>query len=351
MNQKNARRTRKKQNRNILLLVIIGVVLFSKIAFDRVSVGTFGTDMRIKSERLVANIHDLFTASKEPVFPDEFYSEYTGYAIYDLKTDIVLKAIGVENPVVPASLTKLFTAHFARQHVDLDTPIAVESDALAMVKKGGSVAGLLPGDMKASEIMQAMLIPSGNDASYVLAEEVGKKISGDPEISANDAVAVFMAEMNRYLQENGYAHTHLTDPSGDAEADQTTADDLYRITKELLEDPFLSETVAASSVEARLPSGETVLWSNTNPFVNYSSGQVHPNITGVKTGSLNGSYSLILRYERKGDSYLILILGQPSRLQVETIAHNIIFNLDESYYGTPGILTNKFRDLFRNDTQ
>ncbi len=76
-------------------------------------------------------------------------------------------------------------------------------------------------------LFAAMLVPSGNDAAYVLADYCGGIISPKATTS-KERIEVFMKNLNEYLKQNDYKDTILYDPSGfDTEA-HTTALDLKR---------------------------------------------------------------------------------------------------------------------------
>ena len=54
-------------------------------------------------------------------------------------------------------------------------------DALGYVVAGSSVAKIKRGDvLTAEQLVEAMLLPSGNDAAYILACAAGRVIKNDP---------------------------------------------------------------------------------------------------------------------------------------------------------------------------
>ena len=52
-------------------------------------------------------------------------------------------------------------------------------------------------------MLQALLLPSGNDAAYAIAVQVGRIIAKDPEMDRYAAVSVFCKEMNKKAKELG----------------------------------------------------------------------------------------------------------------------------------------------------
>lgn len=115
-----------------------------------------------------------------------------------------------------------------------------------------------------------MLVPSENDASYVLADYCGGILSPEMKTS-KERIDIFMKNLNTYMQNHGYQDTVLYDPSGfDTEA-KTTVTDLTTVVKKLLEKQWFREIVSQTSYTATLPDGTTQTWRNTNTFLDPSS--------------------------------------------------------------------------------
>lgn len=74
-----------------------------------------------------------------------------------------------------ASLSKLFAIDYAMTKVKLDDKVEISDELLSLVPEGSSLANLRSGEYTAKQIIQAMLVPSGNDAAYALAYNIGKK--------------------------------------------------------------------------------------------------------------------------------------------------------------------------------
>ena len=63
-------------------------------------------------------------------------------------------------------------------------------------------------------LIEGMLLPSGNDAAYVLAAAAGRKIAKDPLLDGKRAVDVFMKQMKSYGTSIGLCGTNFTVPDG-----------------------------------------------------------------------------------------------------------------------------------------
>ena len=99
-----------------------------------------------------------------------------GYVVlYDAEKDEILYSKDGEKKIYPASTTKMLTAITAWKVIhDKDYVITV-GDEIHLIDPYSSVAGLEEGMQLTLEMMMdAMLMPSGNDAAYVLAVNCGR---------------------------------------------------------------------------------------------------------------------------------------------------------------------------------
>jgi len=299
------RRRRRRIFPRLLFLGLIGLLLFSGVRFV-----LYRQVLSPPLARLWVQVEDCFSSGAPPVIDTTQFAERT-FLISGLDSNEVLAQNHTDIPVVPASLSKLFTAVYSLELLSPEEDLWVDEDALRMLKQGGSNAGLLPGTYTTEELIYGMLVPSGNDAAYALAAAAGRRLA-QKEMSSPEAVAVYVEWMNMRLTEDGCEGTVITDPSGDAPQDRTTAADLLFVTKRVLADPLLAKVVQTGARTVRLPNEEKITWYNTNLFVRDDERYYHPRVRGVKTGSLEGVCHLILCFERKEDDYLLFLLNEPS---------------------------------------
>lgn len=264
---------------------------------------------------------------------EQFKDSYNAKSLVltDLSNDDNFIYKQAEEQQLPASLAKLYVIEYASTLVELEDIIPVNSEVLSLTKEGSSVANIKEQNYYVHNLFAAMLVPSGNDASYALADYCGGILSPEAETS-QERINIFMQKLNSYLQEKGYKNTILYDPSGfDTEA-RTTVLDLKKIVKELLEFQWFREIVSQSSYTATLPDGTTQTWKNTNTFLDPSSEYYNENVMGVKTGSLSNDYNLIVLYKMHGKEFLICSLGSQSDSSRYDDVNYILKTIDESDY-------------------
>lgn len=236
-----------------------------------------------------------------------------------------------EEPELPASLAKLFVVEYAAEIAAPDAIVSANWEAISMTKQGSSVAWIQEREYFLHNLFAAMLVPSGNDAAYVVADYCGGILSPQSG-TTQERIQVFMNCLNTHLQEKGYEDTVLYDPSGFDQEAVTTASDLAAVTERLLEYQWFRDMVSQNVYTATLPDGSTVNWQNTNNFLNPSSEYYNENVLGIKTGSMSDNYSLIVLYQQHGKEFLICSLGSKSDAsRYEDVIH-ILKTIDESNY-------------------
>jgi D-alanyl-D-alanine carboxypeptidase (penicillin-binding protein 5/6) len=190
-----------------------------------------------------------------------------------------------------ASTTKLMTAYVTLQREPLGRMLveqpydAEEGESLAPVPAGTSLS--------VSDMLRAMLLPSGNNVAYSLALDVAGSESA------------FVALMNRDAAELGLGRTHYSTPVGlDTPGNYSTPYDLSRLARILMRNAVFRSIVDEPS--ARLADGIVV--DNRNDLVGE-----YPWIVGVKTGNTAEAGECLVAAARLGGVRLIsVVLGTPS---------------------------------------
>ncbi len=291
------------------------LLLLSFTGCDReIEISYSGGDTSVSEDQMQQTEAPTLPPVTWMTFPQERELTAQQYFVYDCEKGSFLEISGQEDEkIYPASITKLFTAYIANQYLQPDRQITA-GDALDMIYPGSSVAELKKGDTLTTErLVEGMLLPSGNDAAYVLAVEAGR-IIGDAESSASTAAKTFAAEMNAQAKVLGMKGTHFANPDGiHEESHYTTFHDLVILGMLALEDPVLMRYADVSSDTVTL-SGEEALWENTNELIREDSEYYCPYAIGLKTGQTPSAGSCLLSaFECNGTTLLIGVFGCPEK--------------------------------------
>jgi serine-type D-Ala-D-Ala carboxypeptidase (penicillin-binding protein 5/6) len=162
-----------------------------------------------------------------------------------------------EQPVPIASLAKVMTAYLTLERYPLsgaqDGFTFTVTEAQAQVEaQGQSVVAVRAGEqLTERQLLEALLIPSGNNIARMLAAQV----------AGSDTR--FIAEMNAEARALGMDHTFYTDPSGFDPGTVSTAADELRVFQRAMRFPVFRQIVSMASVT--LPVAGTL--TNFNPLI------------------------------------------------------------------------------------
>jgi serine-type D-Ala-D-Ala carboxypeptidase (penicillin-binding protein 5/6) len=153
------------------------------------------------------------------------------YLLADLDTGDVLVAKAPHATHLPASTLKVLTALTVMPRLDPGTVVTAQPGDLV----DGSLVGLVPGlPYTVQQLLQGMMLSSGNDAATALARQAGG-VEGVPGT---------VTAMQRTAHHLGAWDTVVRDPSGlDAPGQVTSAYDLALIAREGLRDPHFEALV------------------------------------------------------------------------------------------------------------
>lgn len=246
-------------------------------------------------------------------FVDEnTYSPYV--VLYDLEGDQILYSKNAEKVCYPASLTKLMTALVALDYTKPEDVFTLGSE-VSMISPGSSRAYLTAGTKLTMEhLLQALLIPSGNDAAYAIAVHVGRLIEKNPELDRYAAVSAFCKEMNAKAKKLGCKKTKFLNPDGYHEdGHQTTAKDMMYIARAAIQNPTIKAIASAPEVAVKFLSGQTATWKNSNRLLHPEDLYYYEGAFGLKTGSTDqAGKCLAACATRNGHTSIAIVMGSES---------------------------------------
>jgi len=131
------------------------------------------------------------------------------WVLMDFNTGQILASFNGDEPLPPASLTKMMTSYLVEQGLKAGRlkptePVTMSLSAWCRGGKDGDSCMFVPLNAQASlmDMLRGVIIDSGNDASKALAEHVGGSESG------------FAAMMNAEAARLGMTHSHFENSAG-----------------------------------------------------------------------------------------------------------------------------------------
>ena len=226
-----------------------------------------------------------------------------GAVLADAATGQVLWGRDTNTMRPMASVTKVMTALLVLQSGDLGREIRIPKAAVSYAwKYGGETAALHPGDvLTAAELLPALLLASGADAAYTLANAYG------PGLTA------FVARMNATAARMGMTHTHFTSPDGLPYPTETstysTPADLLTLGLAAMRYPAFRSVVDLQFYHLPKGSGHhQYWWDNTDDLIGSYSGAV-----GIKDGYTDDAGHCLLFEAVRGSRTLIgVVLDSPA---------------------------------------
>jgi D-alanyl-D-alanine carboxypeptidase (penicillin-binding protein 5/6) len=219
--------------------------------------------------------------------------------LLDLKSGVVIFSKNAQEPLAPASTTKIMTAIVVLEKSRLSEVTVVSQRAVAVT---GAKLGLKPGESISIEnLLYALLLYSANDAAIALAEHVA---GSEPE---------FVKLMNKKLTQLGAKNSHFSNAHGLDEFDHlATAHDLALVTRYAMRNSKFAQMVRTSWKLIRWQQGKRqFLARSRNKLLG-----LYPGAIGVKTGhTRRAGYCLVAAAKRGGTELLAVLLGGKSEVQ------------------------------------
>jgi serine-type D-Ala-D-Ala carboxypeptidase (penicillin-binding protein 5/6) len=209
------------------------------------------------------------------------------------------RKLDVRRPM--GSITKVMTALLVIRAGHLNREITVTRAAVQYVlRNGASSAGLKAGDvLTARELLDAMLIPSGCDAAYLLATAYGT--GRQPFVRRRS----FVRKMNAAAAALGLTSTHFSGfdglPIPTEWSTYSTPANLVRLGEVAMRYKLFRQIVAERrDVLAKTALHHRYAWTSTNWLLRTYSGTI-----GIKTGTTLAAGDCLLFEARRGGDTLI----------------------------------------------
>lgn len=257
----------------------------------------------------------------EEGFTYEFEKNCKSYYMFDPTDESVVYSLNADEVLPMASLTKIMTFIVASENIpDIENTVVTVSDKISseLEDTQSSLAGVYSGEeLTVLQLLNMMMIPSGNDAALALQIYYEEEIAGViHDHTAEDSP--FIVLMNNKAEELGCTNTHFVNSHGlHNEAHYSTARDLGKIVQYALTLPYFKEIVNTTTytVPATNISGEERTIEATNKMLreDYENGiYYYEYANGIKTGSHNeAGYCISASATKDGQTYVAIVLGSP----------------------------------------
>jgi len=243
-----------------------------------------------------ANVPLTEALGNGPPIPAAPKLQASGYLLVDATNGEILVEHNAEEPLPPASLTKMMTAYIAEREItegrmsfDDQVPVSVKA-----WKTGGSRMFIREGtEVRLEDLLRGIIIQSGNDASVAVAEY----IAGSED--------VFADVMNQTAINLGMTNTQFKNSTGlPQEGHYTTAKDLSILAARIIQD--FPDTYPIYEEKNFTYNG--IKQANRNSLLFRD-----PTVDGLKTGHTEeAGYCLVASAERDGFRLISVVMGTAS---------------------------------------
>ena len=211
-----------------------------------------------------------------------------------------------------ASLTKVMTCYLSLRLVQtsaglsFDQRVRVPRVAATMP---GTRAGLREGDeVTVWDLLHGLMLPSGNDAAWCLAEHFGKYIQTvvAEHTVCRDYVGFFLMEMNVMAEDMGLPRTVFDTPHGLPNAkNRSCVRDLGKLVCICMKNSIFREIVGARAYTCHMQSHDQY-WLNTNKLLGLGWSGVKTGVTSAAGPCLSATFQL------QDQLYVVTLLKCPS---------------------------------------
>lgn len=228
------------------------------------------------------------------------------YVVIDADTGRTLIGNNEHARMPIASLTKIWTALIAIENSNLDDEVVISREAA--MSEGSSIY-LEPGEVVTVEtLLYGLMLRSGNDAAYALAEHAGGSVEGFVDL---------MNEKALYYRLN---QTYFTNPSGlHHDLHLSSAYDTAQMLRIALENEDFLKIASTIQYKSNTKNGTT--WLNKHRLLRENVGAV-----AGKTGYTKvAGRTLATYFEKENERIIVVTLNEANDWQVHKQLANQVF--------------------------
>ncbi len=252
------------------------------------------------------------------------------------KTGKVLWEKQPDMPAYPASTTKIATVFYVlmQKPNGLKERVVAQKEALACIspiekrrdnyskypsyynETDGSHAGIKLGEeMSVEDLLYATMLASGNDATNILAQSVGR-----------GSIDAFMVDLNAFVKRIGCENTNFCNPHGLHHPEhKTTARDMARLAQCAMYHPMFCKIAKTQSYERPATNKQPrAFYTQTNRLLRKGGDFFYPHAVGIKTGyHSKAQHALVAAAEKDGRLLICAMMRCKDRINIWQDAKNL----------------------------
>jgi len=224
----------------------------------------------------------------------------TSAILMNANTGMVLYENAADEQRFPASTTKIMTALLTLENAEIDDVVTALKIDFEHVTADSSNADIkVDEQVTVKDLLYALMLPSANEAAYMLARHVGGSWEN------------FVDMMNARATELGCTGTHFANPCGLHEENHyTTARDLLRITEEAMKSTLFREisNTAQYRMKPTNMHEERIIYTTNQLIFSMYQPWYYQFCKGVKTGHTSQAGNCLVAYAEKGSTNLYVVV-------------------------------------------
>ena len=248
----------------------------------------------------------------------------------DMDTNEIIYTKNIDNKMYPASITKLITALLLAENKKSTDNLNYTKNAKDQpaYSYNLNIHPVAIGDtMSAENVMDALLLYSGNDIAYMIADNVG----GNP--------TNFAKMMNAKAVSLGMTGSHFVTPNGldDSNNDHyTTAYDLTLLGRAAYKNAWVKKSIGKKTSVIKSANGPEATVQNRNKLLG-----IDGNIGGKTGVTAKAGRCLVSIYERNGRHIIGVVMNSEYNLPLDTKVFEDMTKLINYSYSVKKDILNK----------
>ena len=234
--------------------------------------------------------------------------------LIDYNTGEILFKLNEKDRVFPSSMTKIMTAYLIFEDIEKDNlqlPYKFQVSKEAWQQEGSRMFLDIGSRVSIDDMLKGLIVQSGNDAAYALAE------ASAPNVSR------FVERMNKKAKDLNLQNTNYTNPIGFSEdGHYMSVEDTALLSKKLIEKYYKFYQKYFSMTEYKY---NNILQQNRNTLL-----KTYPGVDGIKTGHTEaGGYGMATSAVKNKKRLIAVVNGASSEKEREEDTKKL---LDYGFY-------------------